>query len=117
MLTARNTRPASTDVVIIGAGPVGLLLANLLGARGISTQIFDQREQPLESSMAIGVTPPSMEILKRLGLDTVFQEAGVPVRHAEVHESHRRLGRLDFAQIKSDYPFFLSIPQARTVQR
>jgi 2-polyprenyl-6-methoxyphenol hydroxylase-like FAD-dependent oxidoreductase len=116
MPTSRNTQPTGTDVVVIGAGPVGLLLANLLGARGVPTQIFDQREKPLESSMAIGVTPPSMEILRRLGLDIVFQESGVPVRHAEVHESRRRLGRLDFAQLKSDYPFFLSIPQARTVQ-
>jgi 2-polyprenyl-6-methoxyphenol hydroxylase-like FAD-dependent oxidoreductase len=116
MPPSRNTQPTGTDVVIIGAGPIGLLLANLLGARGIPTRIFDQREQPLESSMAIGVTPPSMEILRRLGLDQVFQAAGVPVRHAEVHESRRRLGRLDFAQLKSDYPFFLSIPQARTVQ-
>jgi 2-polyprenyl-6-methoxyphenol hydroxylase-like FAD-dependent oxidoreductase len=105
-----------TEVIIVGAGPVGLLLANLLGARGIRTLVFDRQDQPLESSMAIGVTPPSMEILRRLGLDKVFHHAGVPVRYAEVHESRRRLGRLDFAQLKSDYPFFLSIPQARTVE-
>ena len=116
MPTEPHNAAIETEVVIVGAGPVGLLLANLLGARGIRTQVFDRREQPLESSMAIGVTPPSMEILRRLDLDEVFQQAGVPVRHAEVHESKRRLGRLDFAQLKSDYPFFLSIPQARTVE-
>jgi 2-polyprenyl-6-methoxyphenol hydroxylase-like FAD-dependent oxidoreductase len=106
--------PQLTDVIIIGAGPVGLLLANLLGRRGVGTQVFDRRDQPLESSMAIGVTPPSLEILKPLGLDGAFQRAGVPVRHAEVHEARTCLGRLDFAIIESDYPFFLSIPQART---
>jgi 2-polyprenyl-6-methoxyphenol hydroxylase-like FAD-dependent oxidoreductase len=116
MQTMTSSAALETEVVIVGAGPVGLLLANLLGARGIRTLVFDRREQPLESSMAIGVTPPSMEILQRLGLDEVFRRAGVPVRHAEVHESCRRLGRLDFAQLKSDYPFFLSIPQARTVE-
>ena len=104
------------DVVIIGAGPVGLLLANLLGARGVRTRVFDQRETPLESSMAIGVTPPSLEILRPLELDAAFRDAGIPVRHAEVHEARTRLGRLDFAGIASDYPFFLSIPQARTVE-
>lgn len=104
------------DVIIIGAGPVGLLLANLLGASGVRTIVFDQRATPLTSSMAIGVTPPSLEILKSLNLDTVFRDAGVPVRHAEVFESRTRVGRLDFAGIKSDYQFFLSIPQARTVQ-
>lgn len=66
--------------------------------------------------MAIGITPPSLEILKRLDLDGVFREAGVPVRHAEVYEARTRIGRLDFAGIASDYPFFLSLPQARTVE-
>jgi len=116
MHAQENNDSFDTDVIIIGAGPIGLLLANLLGVRGVRTRIFDQRTQPLESSMAIGVTPPSMEILRRLGLDDVFRTAGVPVRHAEVHESCQRLGRLDFAHIESDYPFFLSIPQARTVE-
>lgn len=105
-----------TDVLIIGAGPVGLLLANLLGARGLRTLVCDRRAGPLASSMAIGVTPPSLEILRPLGLDTVFRAAGVPVRHAEVYEARACVGRLDFAGIASDYQFFLSIPQARTVE-
>jgi 2-polyprenyl-6-methoxyphenol hydroxylase-like FAD-dependent oxidoreductase len=105
-----------TEVAIVGAGPVGLLLANLLGARGVRTCLFEKRTQPQTSSMAIGITPPSLEILKRLGLDGVFREAGVPVRHAEVYEAKTRVGRLDFAGIASDYPFFLSLPQARTVE-
>jgi 2-polyprenyl-6-methoxyphenol hydroxylase-like FAD-dependent oxidoreductase len=104
------------DVLIIGAGPVGLLLANLLGARGVRTLVCDRRTEPLTSSMAIGVTPPSLEILRALALDTVFRDAGVPVRHAEVYEARTRVGRLDFAGIASDYPYFLSIPQARTVE-
>ena len=104
------------DVTIVGAGPVGLLLANLLGARGVRTVVFDKRTEPQTSSMAIGITPPSLEIMKRLGLDRVFREAGVPVRHAEVYEATTRVGRLDFAGIASEYPFFLSLPQARTVE-
>jgi 2-polyprenyl-6-methoxyphenol hydroxylase-like FAD-dependent oxidoreductase len=104
------------DVIIIGAGPIGLLLANLLGRASVRTLVFDKRDSPLESSMAIGITPPSLEILKPLDLDHVFINAGVPVRYAEVHESGRKLGRLAFNHIRSDYPFFLSIPQARTVE-
>lgn len=103
-------------VIIVGAGPVGLLLANLLGSLKVPTHIFDKRDVPLISSMAIGVTPPSLEILKRLQLDQVFSTTGVQVRNAEVYESGRKLGRLSFDHIRSDYPFFLSIPQAQTVQ-
>jgi len=116
MKSPEQNKSFDADAIIIGAGPIGLMLANLLGERGVRTRVFDLRAKPLENSMAIGVTPPSMEILRRLGLDQTFREAGVTVRHAEVHESRKRLGRLDFAHLKSDYPFFLSIPQARTVE-
>ncbi len=103
------------EVMIVGAGPAGLLLANLLGQAGVRCQVFDRRDRPLEDSMAIGVTPPSLEILRRLGLDHRFREEGVPVQWAEVHEAGRRLGRMTFAHLRSPYPFFLSIPQASTV--
>jgi len=109
-------RRPNCDVVIVGAGPVGLLLANLLGARGVPTALFDKRTEPLTSSMAIGITPPSLEILGALNLDGVFRDAGVPVRHAEVYELGTRVGRLNFANIPSNHPFFLSLPQARTVE-
>ncbi len=102
--------------MVIGAGPVGLLLANLLGKAGVWTDIFDKRDTPLVSSMAIGVTPPSLEILQRLNLDKVFSSSGVQIQCAEVYESGKQLGRLRFDHIRSEYPFFLSIPQTRTEQ-
>src|SRR5262245_20888205 len=105
-----------TDVAIVGGGPTGLLLANLLGARGVRALVFDKREMPQSSSMAIGITPPSLEIMRPLGLDRVFRNAGLPVRHAEVYEGKTRVGRLDFARLDSEYPFFLSLPQARTIE-
>jgi len=113
---AKPSQRIDCDVAIVGAGPVGLLLANLLGARGVRTQIFDKRTEPQMTSRAIGITPPSLEIMQRLGLDGVFRDSGVPVRHAEVYEARTRVGRLDFAGIPSAYPFFLSLPQARTVE-
>src|SRR6185436_18438777 len=94
----------------------GLLLANLLGARGVHTHLFDKRTEPLVDSMAIGITPPSLEILHALGLDRVFCQTGVAMRRAEVYEARTRIGRLDFAGLASEYPFFLSLPQAKTTE-
>lgn len=114
-LSSSTAGLADQPVIVIGAGPVGLLLANLLGQANVRTLVFEKRDAPLESSMAIGVTPPSLEILKRLNLDRTFSDAGVRVRCAEVHEAGRKLGRLGFDEIPSEYRFFLSIPQAHTL--
>ena len=115
-MSARRSEPAvETDVLIVGGGPVGLLLANLLGHANIRTLVLERRHAPPVQSMAIGVTPPSLEILRPLGLDTEFVRAGVPVRNAGVHENGELLGRLSFDGIPTDYPFFLSVPQSDTV--
>ena len=58
--------PPSWQVVIAGAGPVGLLLGNLLGAGGIRTLVIDKRATGPEASMAIGLTPPSLALLRSL---------------------------------------------------
>jgi 2-polyprenyl-6-methoxyphenol hydroxylase-like FAD-dependent oxidoreductase len=105
-----------TDVLVVGAGPVGLLLANLLARRGIATLVVDKRSSPPSQSMAIGVTPPSLEILRGIGLDKDLEQAGVTVRVAEVHECGDSLGRLAFDTMPCDHRYILSIPQSKTVE-
>ena len=61
------THPTEADVVIVGAGPVGLLLAGLLGKNGISVIVLEAATTEINRSMAIGITPPSLEILAKLG--------------------------------------------------
>lgn len=103
------------DVVIIGAGPVGLLLGNLLGAGGARTLVIDKRACGPDASMAIGLTPPSLALLHTLQLDRQFITAGVRVEQAVVHGDHGVLGALSFSSLPAPYPFILSLPQARTV--
>jgi 2-polyprenyl-6-methoxyphenol hydroxylase-like FAD-dependent oxidoreductase len=103
-------------VLIVGAGPVGLMLGNLLGARGIKTLLVDKRHTGPDASMAIGLTPPSLALLGSLQLDSTFVAAGVRVNHAVVHGDHRRIGELRFHALPGNYPFILSIPQAETVR-
>jgi len=103
-----------TDVIIVGAGPVGLLLANLLGQQKIDTLIIERKSTIDSSSRAIGITPPSLALLDRLGLSGAFIEKGVKVQGAVVHGKKHRLGSMSFRNIPHDFQFILSIPQRYT---
>lgn len=104
------------DVLIIGAGPVGLLLGNLLGSKGVETVIVEKKERPDTHSRAIGITPPSLGILNTLELDAYFIREGVQVDTVEVHGKNGTLGRVAFSEIPSPYQFILAIPQQKTEQ-
>lgn len=60
--------PAKYDIVIVGAGPVGLLLSVCLSRWGYNIKHIDNRPVPTATGRADGIQPRSLEILKNLGL-------------------------------------------------
>lgn len=102
------------DVIIIGAGPIGLMAANLLGKAEIKTLLIEKKADQEINSKAIGITPPSLEILNRINLDKEFIQNGVKVEKVFVHGTKFLLGNTSFVDIKSNYPFILAIPQVST---
>jgi 2-polyprenyl-6-methoxyphenol hydroxylase-like FAD-dependent oxidoreductase len=107
---------SEVEVFIAGAGPVGLLLANLLGARGRRVLVVDKRPGPPAHSMAIGITPPSLHILARLGLDEEMIGRGVRIEKAHVHGERGYLDCVSFGALADRYPFILSLPQSVTME-
>ena len=105
---------ADAEVLIVGAGPVGLLLANFLGLAGISTIVLEKRTRRGPGSKAIGITPTSMEVLAELDLAARFLARGVKVRSAAVHADAGPLARLELGGPEAAFPFILSLPQLDT---
>jgi len=56
------------DIVIVGAGPVGLLLSTCLHRWGYNIKHVDMRPEPTPTGRADGIQPRSMELLKNMGL-------------------------------------------------
>ncbi|VXB68662.1 NAD(P)/FAD-dependent oxidoreductase [Citricoccus sp. K5] len=104
------------DVLIVGAGPVGLFLAGLLAARGVDVTVLERREHPPEHSRAIGLHPPALDALAVLGLDRAAVAEGVTVRRGVGYGDGRLLGEITFDQAHPRYPFVLTLPQSRTEQ-
>ena len=111
---APSALPGACDVLIVGAGPTGLLLAALLARRGVDVLVLDRRERPGTHSRAIGLHPPALAALERLGLAEAAVAAGEPIRSGRARSGGRDLGRLHFARAWPDRPFVLSLPQSRT---
>ncbi|MCA8883602.1 MAG: bifunctional 3-(3-hydroxy-phenyl)propionate/3-hydroxycinnamic acid hydroxylase [Rhodobacteraceae bacterium] len=57
------------DVLVVGAGPTGLLLANLLGGMGVRTRIVERNESTVDQPRAVSIDDESMRALQAAGLD------------------------------------------------
>src|ERR1700748_565789 len=56
------------DVVVVGAGPVGLTLANILGLQGVSTMVVDERNTLIDYPRGVGLDDESLRTFQAIGL-------------------------------------------------
>lgn len=101
-------------ILVIGGGPVGLLAANLALLRGFGVTVLEAREGPRSTPRALGVTPPSLRILRALGIADTLVAKGVPIREARVWGDRKPLGCLDMGALPEPFPFILSVSQVVT---
>jgi 2-polyprenyl-6-methoxyphenol hydroxylase-like FAD-dependent oxidoreductase len=102
------------DVLIIGAGPVGLFMAALLLQAGVDVQVVEQRSAPEPHSRAIGIHPPALAALARAGVGEALVGEGVRIRRGVALAGGKTLAEMSFAGVSDCFPFILSLPQGRT---
>jgi 3-(3-hydroxy-phenyl)propionate hydroxylase len=103
------------DVVVIGAGPVGLTTASELVRHGVRVRLVEKREKLLEHPNAAVVHVRTQEILDAMGTIAPFLEKGFPLPGMNVHGFGKRIGFVDIGGVDSPYPLPLCIPQDVTV--
>ena len=106
--------PSKTEVAIIGGGPVGLTLALYLEQAGISCQVIEQREAPVQHSRSLGIHPVSLELFQELGILDPFLAHGLKIRQGLAFQDRDPAGTISFDYLGGDFPFILSIPQYQT---
>lgn len=60
--------PEETDVLVVGAGPTGLLLSNLLGSMGVRTTLVERNETTVQEPRAVSIDDESLRALQAAGL-------------------------------------------------
>jgi 2-polyprenyl-6-methoxyphenol hydroxylase-like FAD-dependent oxidoreductase len=103
-----------TEVLIIGAGPTGLVLALWLTRLGVRVRIIDKTEEPGTTSRALAVQARTLELYDQLGLADPVVERGRKMVAANLWVAGKQAGRAVFGDMGagiSPFPYALIFPQ------
>src|ERR1700756_2696964 len=89
----------STDVLIAGAGPTGLVLALWLKQMGVRARIVDKAAEPGTTSRALAVQARTLELYRQVGLADAVVERGRKIAAANLWVSGKKVGRLGFGDL------------------
>ncbi len=101
-------------VLVVGAGPTGLLLAAELHRRGVECRIIDALPAPLHWDRATIVHPRSLEVFESLGIVEPLLAAGVRQRMVRLHSAGSLLGEIDLSICGSRYGFNIGVSEEVT---
>jgi 2-polyprenyl-6-methoxyphenol hydroxylase-like FAD-dependent oxidoreductase len=102
------------SVLVVGAGPTGLLLASELQRRGVPCHLIDSRPVPLHWDRATVVHPRSLQIFEAIGLVHKLLDVGCRQRVIKIHSGGTVLGAIDLSTSKSIYGFNLGLSEEVT---
>src|ERR1700736_1395110 len=104
----------NTDVLIVGAGPTGLVLALWLMRLGVRVSIIDKTAEPGTTSRALAVQARTLELYSQVGLADAVVERGRKIVAANLWVSGKKVTRAVFGDMGaglSPFPYLLIFPQ------
>ena len=104
----------AAEVLIVGAGPVGLSLALALDQQDIRVRVIDKEPSFSGESKAVTLQPRTLEMFQMLGVADRVLRAGVANRVMNMHVGTRRVTVLRYDRLASDFPFYLHLHQGQT---
>jgi 2-polyprenyl-6-methoxyphenol hydroxylase-like FAD-dependent oxidoreductase len=104
----------NVDVLVIGAGPVGLAMAAELARYGLSVCIVDKSAQRSDKSKALVLWSRTLEMFDRMGCTASFVDAGLKVTAANIVAGNKQIGRITLDGVASPHAYALMLPQSDT---
>jgi 2-polyprenyl-6-methoxyphenol hydroxylase-like FAD-dependent oxidoreductase len=105
---------AGCQVLIVGAGPTGLVLAAELLRRGIATRVIDKGDGVVLETRALAIHARTAEVFDQMGLADRFLERGQIVNRIHFYTGGKSLLKLDLSRNGSRFGFMLDVPQDET---
>lgn len=103
-----------TQVLVVGAGPTGLLLACELARHGCSVRVIEKRAARSSTSKALAVHARTLEVWEDMGVLAEALRRGRRVHGMNLYAGAKRLAHVSLDELESPYPFVLVLPQSET---
>ena len=100
------------EVLVVGAGPVGLVAGLFLQQYGIRVAIVDTRQQTTQHSYALAIHPRTLQVLDEAGLSDELIGAGRKLTKVAYYEGAERRAKIDYSALASGHPYLLVVRQS-----
>jgi len=105
------TKERETQVLVVGAGPVGLLAAALLAEHEIDVEIVDEAGRPATHGYALALHSRSLELLDELGVAEELIARGTRIDAVACFEGSEEMARIDLSRVSAKFPYVVALPQ------
>src|SRR5262245_2516487 len=103
---------AEPEVLVVGAGPVGLAAALFLQQRGVRVEIIDMHARTSQHSYALAIHPGTLRLLEEAGIAEGLVAAGRKLTRVAYYEGGERRAEIDYGALASKHPYFLVLRQS-----
>ncbi len=100
------------EVLVVGAGPCGLVLAAELFRHGVPCRLIEASATPHEQSRATDLHPRTLEAMEQMGVLSTFMARGSDRARLAVHSGGRQLAEVDIRDADTSHPTMLGIAQS-----
>ena len=104
-------REETTEVLVAGAGPVGMITAILLAENGIRVKVVDKESSTATHSYACALHPGSLQLMEQIGLAEDIIKMGRRVDTVGLYDGKRRRAEIKLSGLAGDFPFVVVLPQ------
>lgn len=105
---------SAVDVLVVGAGPVGLTMACELARNGLRCRIIDKETGPASTSRALAIFPRTLEMFEMMGMSEAVLKLGYQLNGVAIYNRTGQIGHIGFSNLPSRYRFAISLPQNET---
>jgi len=106
------SRLSDPEVLVVGAGPVGLMAALFLQQRGVRVTIVDMHQRTTQHSYALAIHPQTLRVLEEAGVAEGLVSAGRKLTKVAYYDGRERKAEIDYSALSTTHPYLLVVRQS-----